>query len=243
MNLTQFEAILFDLDSTLINTYRYPLKVAEWLLSKSGDQSSRYEEFVRQLIKNYFNGIAAVANGGPYTRPFEVVRAAMRQTLIDLCLKVDEGVLEEATHLFKRLHVDSAALYPGVEELVRTLSDAGIKLGVITNSFEDNVDLILRKLNILDRFSVTVDGGHVKAFKPLPKIFHFAMEQLGTSPMNTLYVGDEFWADIVGASSVGMTTVWVNHRGNTLDDVQKRYKTDVVPALTISAISELREYL
>jgi FMN phosphatase YigB (HAD superfamily) len=58
-----------------------------------------------------------------------------------------------------------------------------------------------------------------------------------------LFVGDEYFADIFGASSAGMKTVWVDTRGQGLDYAMKRYSKTTIPDLIISEISELLDYL
>ena len=60
--------------------------------------------------------------------------------------------------------------------------------------------------------------------KPGPQIFRHACEQLGTTPRRSLYVGDAYAIDVVGARAAGMPVAWFNRRQHPVpagpDDVR-----------------------
>jgi len=50
-------------------------------------------------------------------------------------------------------------------------------------------------------------GGEVQSFKSHPRIFERALELSGTSANETMYVGDNYFADVVGALRSGLMPV------------------------------------
>lgn len=215
-----------------------------WLLEQcTDDVESIAEDYLNHLIDNYRNGIREIVEGAPYRPPYEVVKRAMMESLSEVGLEVSPETLEEGTKLFRWLHVETSTVYPGIEEFLIQLKALNLKLGVITNSFEKHLQLILSKLNLLHYFTCFVDGGDVKAFKPMKEPFLRMLDCLKVDVAQTLFIGDEYYADIVGATSLGMDAVWVNSRRVNLDEMIQKYGDVTRPILEIGAVVELKEYL
>jgi putative hydrolase of the HAD superfamily len=88
------------------------------------------------------------------------------------------------------------------------LRERGYGLGLITN--RENVARfydLLQKMQLSSFFAVTLASGEVGVSKPNPGIFYAAMERLGATAEESLYVGDNYWADVVGAKRAGITPV------------------------------------
>jgi putative hydrolase of the HAD superfamily len=68
--------------------------------------------------------------------------------------------------------------------------------------------------------------------KPSPEIFKYALEKLGLSPEETVFVGDTVDADIQGAGKVGMRTVYIERRPQK--DLEK-----ATPTVTIKRLDNL----
>ena len=62
-------------------------------------------------------------------------------------------------------------------------------------------------------FRFALAGGEVDAFKPDPRIFEHALERAGTSAAETIYVGDNYFADILGSSRAGLVPVLFDPAG------------------------------
>ena len=56
-------------------------------------------------------------------------------------------------------------------------------------------------------------GGEIHAWKPEPEIFLHACRQLSVTPAQAAYVGDNFFADAVGARNAGLLPVLYDPRG------------------------------
>lgn len=90
--------------------------------------------------------------------------------------------------------------------LLKFLQEDGYTLGVVSNR-EDPFHEELEKLNLSSYFQFTLAGGEVNSYKPEPLIFQRALELAGTSAAETIYVGDNYFADVIGALRSGLTPV------------------------------------
>ena len=244
LNIDEYEAIIFDLDSTLTNTHRYPLVASKWLLENSHVDIDKFgDTYLRHLISRYFKGIEEIVAGAPFRSAFDIVQTAMGNSLKDIGFDPNLAVVEEAAQRFKSLHVELSSPYPKVPELLARLNGRGIKLGVITNSFSGNAQIILEKLELQHYFRAIVDCGSVRAYKPMPAPFERTLSLLDSGSSETLFVGDEYYADMVGGKKVSLTTVWINHRNHSLADSIAKYGPQTSPDYVMSSITEFAEML
>lgn len=242
LNIDEFEAVIFDLDSTLMDTHRYPLVASDWLMKNSNvDIDQHRESYLRNLISRYFKAIEAIAEGAPFQPPFNIVKAAMGNSLEDIGYNADPVLVEQATQRFRSLHVELATPYSGVPELLSNLETRGIKQGILTNSFVGNARVILDNSKLMHYFKAIVDCGEVQAYKPMPELFERTLTLLDVTSSETVFVGDEYYADMVGAKRLQFTTVWVNHREDSLDELVAKYGPENTPDYVTKSITEFAE--
>ncbi|MEY3597658.1 MAG: hypothetical protein RL521_80, partial [Bacteroidota bacterium] len=79
-----------------------------------------------------------------------------------------------------------------------------------------------------------INSEDVGVRKPDPKIFHYAFERAGTHAQESIMIGDDWEADILGARNIGMDQVFLK-----LD--QQRH--NVHPTFTIENLIELKNIL
>lgn len=92
---------------------------------------------------------------------------------------------------------------PGTDRALQGLLDAGYRLAVVSNA-DGRVQDLLEHVGLGSFFELVVDSEVVGMSKPDPRIFHAALERLGVEPTRTLYVGDLYPVDVVGARRAGM---------------------------------------
>jgi HAD superfamily hydrolase (TIGR01509 family) len=90
-----------------------------------------------------------------------------------------------------------------VAPTLRHLRAAGYKVGVISNA-EGTVEQLLREVGIAPLLDFIIDSHHVGMEKPDARIFHLGLERAGTTAERTLYVGDIYTVDVVGARGAGL---------------------------------------
>jgi HAD superfamily hydrolase (TIGR01549 family) len=102
---------------------------------------------------------------------------------------------------------------PGdVHEMLRELKDSGFTLGVVSNrtfSFLEE----LSALSLDSYFDCAIAAGEVNAWKPEPEIFRHALRHIGIEGREALYVGDNYYADVVGAQRAGLRPVLLDPDG------------------------------
>ena len=244
LNINEFKAVVFDLDSTLFDTHRYPMVASEWLLSHSNvDVDKHGESYVRNLVTRYFKAIEECVSGSLFVPPFDIIKTAMSKSLEDIGYTPDPILVEQATQRFRSLHIELSTPNPGVPELLSTLTNRGLKLGILTNSFAGNAKIILDNWDLGNFFNAIIDCGNVRAYKPMLEPFEAILSLIDVAPSETLFVGDEYYADMVGAKKAALTTVWINHRGNSLEDLVQKYGPEYTPDYVTKSITEFAEML
>ena len=96
------------------------------------------------------------------------------------------------------------------------LAERGVKLGVISN-FERWLRDMLIHFDLLDRFDVVAISGDLELEKPDPRIFEWAMREMGTTAEHSLHVGDSPNFDAQPAHDLGMTGVLLDRHGRWTD--------------------------
>ena len=95
------------------------------------------------------------------------------------------------------------------EDVRRTLTqlkEAGFLLAVISNRDKSFHDL-LKSHGIAEFFDFAMTAGEVQVWKPDPGIFEHALRRASLAPGEVIYVGDNYYADVVGARRAGLRPV------------------------------------
>ena len=107
------------------------------------------------------------------------------------------------------------------------------KLGIVSNfAIPECIDKLLEKHGLNALFEVVVVSAAVNKRKPSPEIFQKALEKMGVSAENTVFVGDTVDADVIGAKAAGMKVIFIERR------VQQDAK-EACPNQTIKSLREL----
>ena len=104
---------------------------------------------------------------------------------------------------------------------------------IITNGFEEVQHRKLQNSNLLPFFDQVITSEKVGVKKPNPAIFEYAMELTGAGAHESVMIGDNFEADILGAMNVGMQAIFCKFNGEIA--------TKEVP--TVDNLIELKNFL
>lgn len=191
------DAILFDLDGTLIDSLAEIVDVANDVLAHEHmPLASRTE--VEQWI----------GNGTPH-----LMRAVLRHgglSEVEIEQDYDYYWSMFRSHYMQRSGTNSPA-YPGMEPCIRALYEQGYKLGVVTNKVFDSAEQILNDKGYRKYFSIVIGGDTLSVRKPDPKPLLTAIESLGGVPEQSLYIGDSM-VDWQTGRAAGVTT-WLFRHG------------------------------
>jgi phosphoglycolate phosphatase len=181
-----FDAVLFDLDGTLIDTAPDMVAVLIDLQREEGHAPLPYE-LARSHVSNGSAGLVNLA--------FPLVDADNHERLRLRYLELYE----------KRVCVDSV-VFAGLEVLLDALDAGHRPWGIVTNKPMRMTDPLLRGLGLADRSSCTISGDTLPQRKPDPAPLLLASEQTGIAPSRSIYVGDAA-RDIEAGRAAGMFTI------------------------------------
>jgi putative hydrolase of the HAD superfamily len=86
------------------------------------------------------------------------------------------------------------------------MKTAGYQLALVTNRSKP-VREELAELGLLDFFDLALTAGEADAWKPDPAIFTQALRRLDAPAETAAYVGDNYYADVIGARRAGLQPI------------------------------------
>ena len=184
---THLQAVLFDLDGTLIDSAPDLGHAADLMRLQRGLPSLPYEQY-RPMAGAGARGMIAVAFGhGPDHPEFE----SLRQEFFDNY----QACMTERTRAFD-----------GVAEMIAALLSGARRWGVVTNKSERFALPLTAAMELFDSAATVIGGDTTLHAKPHPEPLFEAARRLGLPPEACLYVGDDE-RDIVAGRAAGMPTV------------------------------------
>jgi putative hydrolase of the HAD superfamily len=140
-------------------------------------------------------------------------------------LSLDEATMEGAATACLASW-DSSIYLP--EDTMPALSQLRPKVGLALVSNFDHPPFarkLLASTGLVEVLDPIIISGEVKVDKPDPRIFHLALERLGCSAEETLFVGDSLEADIAGSRAVGCRPVLIDRERRHADYGGERIET------------------
>jgi len=125
-------------------------------------------------------------------------------------------------------------LYEDVPDALRALADAGVRVGLISNSHRCLVSF-QSHFELQGLIAATVSSSQHGLMKPHPSIFTAALDLLDVAPADALMVGDSVRHDIEGALQAGMRAALL-HRSTT-----PHPRAAELAALGVPTLGSLRE--
>jgi len=102
--------------------------------------------------------------------------------------------------------------WPDVAPVLRRLTEAGLKLGVVTNCSRRLGDVAARQVGVpFDRVITAEEAGF---YKPDPRPYRTALAALGVTAKRCLFVAGSAY-DLIGTAQVGLPTYWHDRIGMT----------------------------
>lgn len=185
------QAVIFDMDGLLIDS----------------------EPFWKQAEYDVFSSV-----GVEVTAELATLTAAMttrevtefwfaKQPWQDASLEeVENRVVEQVKYL---IETQGQAMH-GVHNLLDSLQQAKVKIGLATNSPKDIIPSVLQRLNIADYFMAYSSADEVSQGKPAPDVYQLTLEKLGIEAHQCIAFEDSL-GGIKAASAAGIKAIAVPH--------------------------------
>lgn len=212
------ETIIFDLDGTLRHNvpsaddtqYKFALELG--VVDRPGRQNegARWAHYywaqspeLREDIEKYGNDLPDEFWAW-YSFRYLKALSVSEERASDLAFPLFQAMKD-------RFNPESRVV-PDAFETLETLKDSGYSIGLVSNrSRPANEEL--EELGLLPYLDFAYVAVEVDAWKPDPRIFNRALEFTGSLPRRTIYVGDNYFADIAGAKSAGIQPVLFDSDG------------------------------
>ena len=186
------EAIVWDLDGTLVDSAADLATALNTLLNEQGQQGHTVEN-VRPMIGA---GVAKLIERG-FRASGAPLDETARDALVPLFMDIYTGCA-----------TDNTALIPHAHAVLNHFYHAGIKQGLCTNKPHSVTRLILNSLAITGFFGSIVGGDSTSMRKPDPLPLLTCLEELGVRPENAVMVGDS-GADVGAARAAKVPIILV----------------------------------
>lgn len=223
--MTNYKAVIFDLDDTLI------------------DRNEAIKNLFFIILNNYYENIDAIKeekmlrkfkfydkeNYGdsdkikvlkPFFNEFPPEVIMSEDTMIDFwnknlpkCFKVNESTLNLLENISKNM-----------------------KTGIITNGVTQRQKEKILNSNLNQYFETIIISEEIGYRKPDKKIFEIAMNELKVKAKEVIFIGDNLVLDIMGSQDVGMTGVWFNPSMEVND-------SDIKPDYEIRKLENILEFI
>lgn len=212
------QAILFDLDGTLRHSQPDGIEAFIAHTRMLGLRISESDSLIGIRWEHYYwsnspllrkdlgthKGESNAAFWVNYSRRQLVALGASPRQAADLAPVISQHMDEE----YKPVSV----LAEQAHGMLTRFKEAGFKLGVVSNR-EHPYEQELDHLGITSFFDFSLAAGEVQSYKPAPGIFAAALQRIGVPAKSAMYVGDNYFADVVGARRAGLRPVLYDPRG------------------------------
>lgn len=172
--MEQLNAIVFDLDGTLVDSAPDLHAISSRILREEGLEPYSLEEVSR-----------FIGHGVPH-----LVRQCLDGRNVSTDPSVRGELLTRFLTYYKAAPAEYARPFPGVMDSLSHLRSRDLKIGICTNKVHDIAEIVIASLGF-DKFVTSlVGGGKAGKMKPDPAPLLLCLEEMGTSPENAVYVGD-----------------------------------------------------
>ncbi len=200
--------ILFDLDDTIFDhkhSRLCGLTAVQDLIPqlKSVALKALEAEHDKHLLANYDATLSGQMS-------VDDARAERIKNLLNTFgVQVSKPLLQQTDDTYRSVYNENRQTIPGIIQLLNHLKDE-LPLGLVTNGLSaiqhEKIDLCNVR-HLLEFIFISEEIGHRK---PEKAFFEHVFSQTGSTPNQTVLVGDLWDSDIMGGYGAGMRTVWLN---------------------------------
>ncbi|MEO8397161.1 MAG: HAD family hydrolase [Chloroflexota bacterium] len=210
------KAVLFDLDDTLLDWSGF-----------NHDWPALERQHLRLLFDYVGAEIQPIENFDAFCAEFGtrmadawvLARSTMRapnlgtvlvETTVAFGVPADALDTRRCLEAYQWEAIPGTKLFPEVPQTLTLLRQHGLKIGIVTNAHQPMWirDVEITAHGLFDFFpDCRISAADVGYLKPHPMIFQAALRCTGTKPEETVFVGDDPNADIVGAQAAGLKAV------------------------------------
>lgn len=197
-------AVIFDMYETLITHYHSPLYFGTQMAMDAGVPLNNFQSLWHPTEEDRTIGKLTFE---------EVITMILRENNCyseELLKKIVDKRIEAKEECFRHLHTE-------IIPMLQTLKERGLKVGLISNCFSEEADVIRRSelMKYFDSVFLSYEQG---VQKPNEEIYERCMEALAVKAEECIYIGDGGSNELQAARKLGMKAmqaVWYLQEGTT----------------------------
>ncbi|GAA3738302.1 HAD family hydrolase [Leifsonia bigeumensis] len=234
-----FSLVLFDLDDTIFaHAEAVGLGVTAHRSALGGafadaDETTELDRWHALEEEHYHRYLAGEIDF------FEQRRARVRGFVAPYGVELDDAAADRWYSDYYLEYERAWALHDDALPCLETLKRAipGVRFGVVTNGELEYQSLKVTAVGLDGLFEHLIASGELDFAKPDARIFEHACSIFEVEPASAAYVGDRLHTDAIGATSAGLTGVWLDRQGTaTAEDLSAATASGV---LVIRSLIEL----
>lgn len=185
--INNVEAVLFDLDGTLVDTAPDLACALNAVLQQQQLEALPYS-VIRPIVSNGADALIKFGFGS------------------ELPDEQYQTIKSNFIRYYQQNIAAQSILFTGLEQALQHLEKAEIPWGIVTNKPEYLTRPLLKKMDLYQRAGCIVCGDQVNNPKPHPEPIYLACQQMGVLPSNAVYIGDAE-RDIRSGRLAGLKTI------------------------------------
>tara|TARA_A100001011_G_scaffold163831_1_gene172495 strand:- start:296 stop:976 length:681 start_codon:yes stop_codon:yes gene_type:complete len=197
------KSIFFDLDHTLWD-FEKNSELSFKKIFKKYTITINFEKFIEAYIPINFKYWKLYRNGEISKEFLRYNRLKEVFNLFDY--EIDDKIINNISHDYIEFLPENNKLMDGAIEILEYLKPK-YRLFIITNGFREVQDKKLKNSKIKHYFEAIYDSESVGVKKPDPKIFEHALKDSESNAKESLMVGDNYEADVLGAKKLRINTL------------------------------------
>lgn len=204
--LDDIEAVIFDMDGTLIDSM--------WIWPSIDEDFFKKYNLVEP--QNFHEDI----EGMSYT---EVVHFFLE--VFPTLTQTPQQIMDEWTEMAHERYINQAPLKEGVYEFILEMKRQGKKIGIATSNGRTLVEDTLKALGVTEYFDVVRTACEAGKGKPAPDVYLLVAEEMGISPKHCL-VFEDVPMGILAGKNAGMKVCAVDDEFSRIQEEKKKSLAD-----------------
>jgi putative hydrolase of the HAD superfamily len=206
--LKKYNHIFFDLDGTIWDLYKNTEEALHQLFIEFELDATLFDAFYKRY--HFHNEkVWALYRVGKIEK--EVLRTVrFSRAFDDVGIAYHSEMIEAFASRFLEICPRLPHLLEGAHDLLKAAAQKA-KLHIITNGFKEVQGFKIEGGNLASYFTIIVNSEDAGFRKPSKEIFDFALEKAGAMASESLMVGDDWDADIIGARNAGLDQAFLTN--------------------------------
>lgn len=232
MKNRQYKHLFFDLDHTLWD-FEANSKAVIFILHQHHQLQDRGVEQAEQFFQVFSeeNERLWIRYRKGLMKQDELRVKRFRNTLLHFKI-ADEQLAQSMAYEYIELLPQQVNLLPYAKDVLQHCQDAGYRMHIITNGFEEVQYRKMKSSGIDGYFEEVFTSERCMCLKPMKEIFDFALQACGAQAAESVMIGDNWEVDIAGAINAGWDQVFYN---------PSKIKVSGEPTYQINCLSEMKE--